>query len=270
MYSEWTPWSPCSAACQEPGFSSRSRVILDAPHKPKHHGRHGGYDSYSFSHPACDTSSLEEWRDCFGEQCSADCQPADWEEWGPCSAPCGPGERQRSRGVFADAVGFGAPCDVFDQVEACNNGPCAQDCIPGNWQSWSQCSSPCGPGQRSRARDIIQDAVFGGRPCGPCDEVEACDSGPCVQDCIPGNWQPWSQCSSPCGPGQRSRARSILQQPSFGGQQCGPCDEVETCDNGPCAQDCSYGQWQPWSECPSCGQGQRTRQRQIITEGCSS
>ena len=46
-------------------------------------------------------------------------------------------------------------------------------------------------------------------------------------DCAVSNWTAWSDCSTGCGVGTKSRHRTILTKPRFGGIQC-PTNLKET------------------------------------------
>ena len=52
------------------------------------------------------------------------------------------------------------------------------------------------------------------------------------------NWSEWSACSTQCGPGQKTRTKTILQQPLYGGTPCGATTEseycyIQSCNDGP-------------------------------------
>eukprot|EP00913_Durusdinium_trenchii_P009307 g8746.t1 len=63
-------------------------------------------------------------------------------------------------------------------------------------------------------------------------EDRECNSFPCPQDCLLGDWSMWSPCSTTCGPGQRYKERTHLQEPVHGGAACAPATlakEIEDC-----------------------------------------
>lgn len=55
-----------------------------------------------------------------------DCQWDDWEEWGPCSASCGGGERSRTRSVVLQPINGGEECVDSKTKEPCNTSPCIE------------------------------------------------------------------------------------------------------------------------------------------------
>ena len=65
-----------------------------------------------------------------------------------------------------------------------------EDCVEGEWQSWSACSRTCGGGTRSRSRSLVQPQ-YGGRACGDSSEAAACNTNrcpgafPCVEQDLP-------------------------------------------------------------------------------------
>ena len=64
----------------------------------------------------------------------------------------------------------------------------------------------------------------------------------------------YSECSTTCGPGFRTKSPQIMREALEGGKAC-PENETEICYSGPCPMDCTY-EWTEWS---SCSRGQRTR-----------
>ena len=61
------------------------------------------------------------------------------------------------------------------------NFPPPRDCIvEPNWGPWSQCSKSCGGGSQSRTRAILYPAKFGGKPCPPTTQYQACAQKPCL------------------------------------------------------------------------------------------
>ena len=245
VMSEWSAWSQCSADCGE-GRRARTRSILTP-------AKNGGI--------SC--GPAEEWEACNDRPCAQDCVMAEWSQWSQCSADCGEGRRARTRFTIAPAKNGGIACGPAEEWEACNDRPCQQDCVMGSWSSWSQCSADCDEGRRARTRSTLTPAAFGGIACGPAEEWEACNNGPCKIDCVMSQWSAWTQCSNDCGKGRRSRSRFVQVQPLNGGQACSPAEEWTVCNNGPCPQDCGYGAWSAWSQCPVCGQASRSRSRPI-------
>ena len=81
-YTPWTSWGECEGEC-DVGQQRRSRRILSE-------ADFGGV-------PCAET---EQTADCALETvCIRDCVLSNWSEWGPCSATCGGGYKQRHREV---------------------------------------------------------------------------------------------------------------------------------------------------------------------------
>ena len=48
------------------------------------------------------------------------------------------------------------------------------------WENWSNCSTTCGPGTKTRSRDIAINAAYGGANCtGPTDDETDCNLREC-------------------------------------------------------------------------------------------
>ncbi|XP_010795934.1 thrombospondin type-1 domain-containing protein 7A [Notothenia coriiceps] len=57
---------------------------------------------------------------------------------------------------------------------------------------------------------------------------------PCPQDCVASEYSPWTPCSKTCGTGLKTRVRSVLVPPLFGGSLCPNLTEFKSCKPGPC------------------------------------
>ena len=57
-----------------------------------------------------------------------------------------------------------------------------------------------------------------------------------------GNWSAWSACSQFCGPGVKTRSRT-LTEPMYGGAECPEGDlEEEPCEEQPCPIHCELSE----------------------------
>ena len=57
---------------------------------------------------------------------------------------------------------------IFNEETLCpeNAGPTVatkQKCQLSNWSEWSPCSKPCGGGEKTKTRQVVKEAVNGGR-----------------------------------------------------------------------------------------------------------
>ncbi|CAJ1402607.1 unnamed protein product [Effrenium voratum] len=268
-WSDWEQWSTCSVSC-DGGTKTRSRNIAVSPM--------GG--------AACDPHDKVEVAPCGTQTCGEGCKNGEWgmwREWTPCSGTCNSAYRFRRRNIAVHANYCGnATVGVREEFEKCEElPPCTTDidCEISQWASWTSCSCHCF-GMRSRSRYISTFPSGNGETCfnEALKEIEPCNPGPnehrpadCSdteqQDCVLKAWEEWSQCTTSCGGGQRSRVRELEQSPMGGGK---PCNEtllqtkgcsLQHCEEHRC-QDCVWGPWSAWGQCPECG-GQKYRHRNI-------
>lgn len=205
LFDQWQGWSACSRTCF--GTRSRTRLIGST-------GRGNGVfctgDTYQLA--ACNTGG-----ECVAGKLKVDCKFSDWTEWEVCSASCGKGQYKRSRFVEQQAArggrGCNGPMEALGEclLANCSSNP-AVDCMWSTWADWSACTKCAG--QRVRSRHIKQKNEFGGRACDPGAEkqTEGCKgTGKSCQQtsCYWANWQAWSDCSTSCGVGKRSRQRQL-------------------------------------------------------------
>ncbi len=139
------------------------------------------------------------------------------------------------------------------------------DCTVGDWSKWGDCDLPCGGGSRTRTRPIITHPTVGGAACPQTTDTEPCNVLPCDVDCEVSDWSLWSGCTTNCGPGFKSRSRSIKKQAGGKGNPCPDLTETADCGNKACPVNCSVGEWSEWSPCDvSCGGAGTSRRRRNV------
>mmetsp|Transcript_87137 Transcript_87137/g.154240 ORF Transcript_87137/g.154240 Transcript_87137/m.154240 type:complete len:1080 (-) Transcript_87137:69-3308(-) len=254
-WTEWSSWSVCSVTCGV-GLMDRKRNIIPESSGGK----------------SCELSSQDERKSCVLHNCPVDCDWSDWSDWEKCSTTCGAGHSSRARLVRRQAENGGKECFMKDssQGRSCDDSFCPDHCQYASWSEWEACSASCGPGSTRRVREIAVPAANGGRACHePTLEDKNCELRNCPVDCRWADWNPWSECTSSCGAGNRARNRSEVSAAKFGGEQChGQAEQSVECSGLPaCPTDCSWEDWQDWGSCSTtCGAGilQRKRDRKKL------
>ncbi|XP_073989358.1 thrombospondin type-1 domain-containing protein 7A-like isoform X3 [Rhodnius prolixus] len=204
--------------------------------------------------------------------CHTPCQLTEWSQWSPCKRPCS-GKKVRTRELIGLSLQH-STCKELSLIETADC-PC-EEYFPRALSVWSTCLSndsiPCGTGTRYRAMGCFdqKDQMVDPSLCGGNNglQEEPCFV-PCPVDCLLGEWTPWAECSSKCGPGMHERTRKVLRNASAGGRPCGSTVQSKVC-NVPC----DVYQWQAggWSDCtllPSdrpqgCGTGDQYRQVRCV------
>jgi len=203
-WSDWTPWTNCSQACNS-GLTTRNRSKISF-------AENGGVPC---------SGDDEEAVSCNTQACSQDCTWGPWTKWTPCSKVCGGGKTKRFRDVLTVKKHGGAECEGDTEEEAdCNAAACPIDCVYGEWSQWSQCDKSCAGGFRSRKREKKVEDVNGGKPCeGDPLEKLSCDLANCPVDCVFSTWSDWGECTSSCGKGIRYKTRK-REEGRYGGLAC--------------------------------------------------
>ncbi|XP_057312318.1 coadhesin-like [Hydractinia symbiolongicarpus] len=208
-----------------------------------------------------------------------------WSIWSNCDKTCGNGTQTRNRtcsplshvceltnGSYSEQEIEGRKC--FSMV--CN--------INGGWGPWvtiSGCSANCGGGVYTQERDCNSPQPKGlGNPCEFStydghglheNRTVSCNTEPCTDVSIWGEWTAWSNCFPNCANGHRHRNRTcIVLADSIGclinGTHSMNDSEREVCSIATCPVNGSWSQWNSWSGClKTCDNGTRYRTRQ-----CSS
>ncbi|XP_043530208.1 thrombospondin type-1 domain-containing protein 4 [Chiloscyllium plagiosum] len=207
------------------------------------------------------------------EACNIQPCPAYWDlgEWSECSKTCGPGIQHRQvlcRQVYANRTTTVQPerCQHLEKPETTTT---CQLKICSEWHirtEWSECSVPCGVGQRIRDVKCIDNLgdIVNDEECNmqlkPAD-TENCDMGPCAKSWFHTDWS--VRCSAECGPGIQTRSVVCLMNhiSSLPLEGCGveKPEDVRSCNVGPCNEDVRWFTG-PWSQCSAeCGNGTQIR-----------
>jgi hypothetical protein len=164
----WSDWSTCDKECG-PGYQTRNRQIITQP---------------SGSGLTC--PNLIEKKSCKIAECPVDCVVSNWSNWSTCDKECGTGSQTRNREINILPSNGGLTCPNLTEKQSCIIKECPVDCVYGEWSDWSRCDSICGPGNRTRTRDIIVYGNYGGKKCDePLIIKESCDNLPCKQILYP-------------------------------------------------------------------------------------
>ncbi|CAE7555101.1 Hmcn1 [Symbiodinium pilosum] len=211
---------------------------------------------------ACE-GNIAQNEDCNIENCPLDCEYTEWTEWSTCEPFCS-GLTNRTRNITREPQNGGLPCSLKAQVNNCTNF--CVDCEWGSWTQWSNCSTSCNSGTRTRSREVAVPADGGGKKCsGNGTEVGICaDLIACPVDCEMTDWGGWTPCTPYCD-GKQQRSRSIITQPYAGGAACGETAEEMSCNNT--CVNCQLTSWTDWSECSkTCSGGTQHRSRGILKQ----
>jgi len=101
--------------------------------------------------------------------------------------------------------------EVIDIKIAIDTHPCP--CVWGEWSIWSDCSTTCEAGERSRERVILKVAINNGTECeGDHDESEVCNADVCCPvNCVWNLWEEWNACPSGCDQHTtRTRTKAVV------------------------------------------------------------
>ncbi|KAM9163493.1 LOW QUALITY PROTEIN: SCO-spondin-like [Pangshura tecta] len=290
-WSDWTPWSECSASC---GFGLQNRYRFCTAPPPSGTGL------------PCLGPEREE-QPCQVQPCSRSGGWSAWSPWTECTKSCGEGLRSRARACDSPTpLGHGDYCEGPPaQVETCHLGQCpALDCAavqgsiysrcgpscPRSCDDISHCRWSCEPGcyctggrvlnangsacvetQGCSCLDLLaQERYLPGETvahqdgCNNCTctgGLLLCTSLPCPVAGAWCDWSPWTPCSRTCGSEVVTRYRACAcPTPQHGGPECAGAQERHG-DTGtqlqhkecPSAAFCPVdGGWSSWGPWSAC------------------
>jgi hypothetical protein len=174
-------------------------------------------------------------------------------------------------------------------------------CQVSGWSDFAPCTRSCAsvaPGEtpngtQTRSRNVTRAAKNGGTPCPSLTESVVCNTTPCPQDCVVGEWGAFAPCTARCTAqgavelyivaGLNTRTRTIMTTAANNGTAC-----PSLRDDMPCSIECTpdvdcvvsgYGQWSncqvatPDPACAmppntprACGNGVMTRTRSVVRQ----
>ena len=252
QWTAWSLWSDCSKTCAS-GTQSRSRTCSNP--SPQHGGQNCLGNSSDLRH-------------CNLGPCPVHGQWATWSLWSECSKTCANGTKSRQRTCSSPFSKFGGKNCSGERVEIkpCTAGLCP---IHGKWSAWSQwseCSTSCSSGIKSRTRTCSNPLPRqGGETCvGNSTETEGCLTLLCPIHGGWGDWSNWTDCTTTCGNGTKSRYRNCDNPlPQHGGEYCtGDSRQSEHCSWQSCSVVGKWTEWSNWRDCSkTCDVGQQARTR---------
>nr|XP_047124711.1 hemicentin-1 [Hydra vulgaris] len=221
FWSQWSEWSSCNASVVK-----RTRI--------------------------CNSN---QWLNCTGDSneahsCSNDlCQEswAQWGDWSSCNDFNGKVSMNRSR-----------ECNDLNFIDCCSGSRFdVQTCY--EWSTWSDCSSTCGDGYRTKSS--LDKGING------VTKTEYCKIINCPVDGLWGDWNS-SLCSTTCGSGKIYYKRGCDKPPAHNGKSCiGVNYYIEDCSHEKiCPVDGFWYNWSLWSLCNQpCRGGFMSRFRRCST-----
>ena len=257
-WTEWSNWTDCSKTC-DVGQKTRTRSCKNPNRR-----------SFESARDNVCTGNETDMRVCYQGPCRTQSGWNAWSSWSQCSVSCGLGKQERFRNCNKNEGDFCLGSEM--QVKSCYQKDCPVNGGWNSWSNWTECSASCGTGVQAKFRFCINPKPQGGGDScqGKNIMVKSCMIAECKDkghqnDSFWSPWTSWSQCSTTCSRGYRTRSRYCRKQLSpFHLGNCsgatGPVQvESNICKMQPCA---SWSRWSTWGACSqSCGGGIQKRAR---------
>lgn len=243
------PWNPCPASC---GKSHKVRKVMCV-----------NDSDFEVAPSNCRGTPPKSSKRCRLKRCPR------WQEgpWQSCSVTCGHGTRRRE--VFCHQSKnrrvADRECETRHKkpatVKFCYPGPCN---FIWKKERWSACSKECGFGRKHRSIhcvDYIKGTILDEKFC---QSKKPKTTRRCAEFPCPFTWtnEPWSPCSTSCGPGYQTR-RVVCQAVSkegwilkgevYGCKSHDMPTSRQHCNMGDCSSPYHWKVY-PWHRCPNaCG-----------------
>ncbi|KAG7203741.1 hypothetical protein KM043_013767 [Ampulex compressa] len=203
------------------------------------------------------------------------CRVSPWGEWSDCSVTCGKGNKLRQRHYLDETAAMLNKCNesLTDRTACkregshCGGGGRStgilndERCSVGAWSSWSECTTTCGPGSKTRSRNFRHKQHrkhCKAEPDGPdLQQTIDCDNDPCPGEDGEEVREPLSH---------EGHNEDEDEDDVVGGEDY-VAEEAEMEVTEEWLQKCPkerYTQWSMWSPCSSsCGPGVHLRSRLV-------
>ena len=176
----------------------------------------------------CDFSNGETKTDGCNQPVDCDYEWGDWEE---CSKLCDTGTQQQTLNINQESLYNGIACPTnMVNTRNCNTESCNENTPGCNYTEWvkvGNCSKSCGGGK-------LMQKKTSNNGCTELTRNINCNTQPCPINCVLSNWSNWGDCSETCGGGIESRTKTIITQPQYGGNACGPRKDERSCNTHSC------------------------------------
>lgn len=232
VWSEWTPWSPCSYTCKS--------ALAEPSPSVKYRHRDCSNPAPAFGGSACKGTSYQQ-EICDVPFCPVDGGWSTFSNWSTCSVSCGDGVGMQVRNRICNA-----PVPEFNgrecigesyEVKHCSEALCSATTtnspsvkeIPlewSVWSAWSECTALCGSGLKSRTRKCLNNA---GECSGENAEFQQCEGKHCEARLKEEETYRWfyNPQATAVGKFRTSASASISSEEDFGEDQDDSSDQSE-------------------------------------------